>query len=195
MSISTWNGGAGDWSSTSDWTPATVPNNSGANTYAVTIGFGGTNAVTLDISPTVDSLTLGAVLRGNHEQRNHYADARAHRDSVFHGRIARARFPFLSEYNLGECFCASDRPWRRAQLLCEQSDDHSHSPECFTNFVDIFDGRAQFYGRAELDGTQSRELGAGSHTVRSADPGSQRTERHRHFEQRRRHHAPRPWSR
>ena len=62
--ISTWSGGTGNWSTASDWTPATVPNTSGGNTYAVTIGSGGANAVTVDISPTVDSLTLGAVLRG-----------------------------------------------------------------------------------------------------------------------------------
>ena len=56
--ISTWNGGAGNWSGASNWTPAVVPNNSTINTYAATINTG-SDTVTLDISPTLDSLTLG----------------------------------------------------------------------------------------------------------------------------------------
>ena len=55
--ISTWNGGAGNWSTAADWTPPVVPNNSGSNAYDVTVGPG---FVGLDVSPTVNSLTLGA---------------------------------------------------------------------------------------------------------------------------------------
>jgi hypothetical protein len=54
-----WNGGTGNWSTAGDWTPATVPNNSGGNVFDVTIDSGGTDIVTLDISPTIASLTLG----------------------------------------------------------------------------------------------------------------------------------------
>ncbi len=57
--ISTWNGGTGNWSTAGNWTPAAVPNNSGSSAYAVTINSGSTDVVSLDISPTVDSLTLG----------------------------------------------------------------------------------------------------------------------------------------
>jgi len=32
-----WNGGTGNWSDTSNWTPATVPNNNAGTTYSVTI--------------------------------------------------------------------------------------------------------------------------------------------------------------
>lgn len=58
--ISNWNGGTGNWSTTGDWTPPTIPNNSGMNAYAVTVGSGSTDVVTLDVSPTIDSLTVGA---------------------------------------------------------------------------------------------------------------------------------------
>src|SRR4029077_18745772 len=54
-----WNGGTGTWNTIGDWTPATVPNNGGGNVYAVTIDSGGTDSVTLDISPTIASLVLG----------------------------------------------------------------------------------------------------------------------------------------
>ena len=53
-----WNGGTGTWNTIGDWTPATVPNNGGGNVYAVTIDSGGTDTVTLDISPTIASLVL-----------------------------------------------------------------------------------------------------------------------------------------
>jgi hypothetical protein len=59
---STWTGPAyGDWSTASNWTPNTVPNNSGGNTYNVTIG-PDTNTVILDEDVTIASLTLGAEL-------------------------------------------------------------------------------------------------------------------------------------
>jgi len=55
---STWNGGFGNWSVASDWTPVGSPNNSGGNTYNVTIDTG-SDSVTLDTSPTINALTLG----------------------------------------------------------------------------------------------------------------------------------------
>jgi hypothetical protein len=59
--ISTWNGGTGNWGTASNWTPPVVPNNSGANSYDVTIASGGTDAVNLELglNPTVTSLTVG----------------------------------------------------------------------------------------------------------------------------------------
>jgi fibronectin-binding autotransporter adhesin len=59
------NGAAsGNWSSTGSWSPATVPNNSGPNTYNVTLLSSPAVNITLDISPTIDTLTLdsGSIL-------------------------------------------------------------------------------------------------------------------------------------
>ena len=56
---SNWNGGTGNWSTGTDWTPNGVPNNGGANTYNVTIDSGGTDTVTLDQNATINSLVLG----------------------------------------------------------------------------------------------------------------------------------------
>ncbi len=56
---SSWDGGTGNWSAAGDWTPTTVPNNGGGNVFNVTIDSGGTDNVTLDISPTIASLVLG----------------------------------------------------------------------------------------------------------------------------------------
>ncbi len=58
--ISTWNGGSGNWSTAGQWTPSRVPNNTASQSYDVTIGSNGT--ATLDISPTIDTLTLNGVL-------------------------------------------------------------------------------------------------------------------------------------
>src|SRR3984957_7081942 len=58
---STWNGGTGNWSTSTDWTPNQVPNNGGGNTYNVTIDSGGTDVVTLNQSATINSLVLGGV--------------------------------------------------------------------------------------------------------------------------------------
>jgi fibronectin-binding autotransporter adhesin len=53
------NGAAsGNWSSTSSWSPATVPNNGGGNTYNVTLLNSPGVSITLDISPTIDMLTI-----------------------------------------------------------------------------------------------------------------------------------------
>jgi hypothetical protein len=55
----TWNGGTGNWSNSSQWTPAGVPNNAGGTTYSVDIG--GTSAVTMDVlNATVDNINLAA---------------------------------------------------------------------------------------------------------------------------------------
>jgi hypothetical protein len=62
---STWNGGTGNWSNATDWSPNQVPNNGGGNTYDVTIDSGGSDNVTLDENATISSLTLGGVGSGN----------------------------------------------------------------------------------------------------------------------------------
>jgi len=51
----TWTGGTGSWSNPADWTPNTVPQNSGPNLYNAAIS---TGDVTLDISPTIQQLNL-----------------------------------------------------------------------------------------------------------------------------------------
>jgi hypothetical protein len=57
---STWNGGTGNWSDTSNWNPGAVPNNGAGTTYNVTIDVPN-SAVTIDIlNVTIDNLTLGA---------------------------------------------------------------------------------------------------------------------------------------
>ena len=53
------NGAAsGNWSNTASWSPATVPNNGGGNTYNVTLLNSPAVTITLDINPTIDTLTL-----------------------------------------------------------------------------------------------------------------------------------------
>src|SRR5580704_2061148 len=49
---------SGHWGSTSSWNPAVVPNNGGGNTYDVTLLNSPAVTITLDISPTIDTLTL-----------------------------------------------------------------------------------------------------------------------------------------
>ena len=56
---SAWNGGTGNWSVPTDWTPHGVPNNGGGNLYNVTIDSGGSDSVSLDINATIASLVLG----------------------------------------------------------------------------------------------------------------------------------------
>ena len=56
---SNWNGGTGNWSNATDWTPNGVPNNGGGSTYNVTIDSGGTDSAVLDINATINSLVLG----------------------------------------------------------------------------------------------------------------------------------------
>jgi len=56
-----WNGGTGNWSNGSDWS-AGLP---GAGNDVV-IYSGGNDSVTLDTSPTINSLTLGGVYQGNY---------------------------------------------------------------------------------------------------------------------------------
>src|SRR6202162_3026148 len=53
------NGAAsGNWSNTASWNPATVPNNGGGNTYDVTLLSSPSVVITLDIRPTIDTLTI-----------------------------------------------------------------------------------------------------------------------------------------
>jgi fibronectin-binding autotransporter adhesin len=55
-----WNGGTGNWSVSTDWTPTAVPNNGGGTTYSVTIS-AASSAVSMDVlNDTIDNLTLGA---------------------------------------------------------------------------------------------------------------------------------------
>jgi len=60
---STWNGGTGNWSNATDWSPNQVPNNGGGNTYNVTIDSGGADTVTLDQSASINSLVLGGFVQ------------------------------------------------------------------------------------------------------------------------------------
>ena len=62
---SSWNGGTGNWSTSTDWTPNQVPNNGGGNTYNVTIDTGGTDVALLDIDATINSLVLGGAPNGS----------------------------------------------------------------------------------------------------------------------------------
>lgn len=56
---STWNGGTGNWSNSTDWTPNAVPDNdTGNTTYDVTIG-APNSVVTMDIGSTINKLALG----------------------------------------------------------------------------------------------------------------------------------------
>ena len=61
---SSWNGGTGTWNTAGNWTPNTVPNN-GGSTYNVTIDSGGSDVVTLNISPTINLLNLGGASGGS----------------------------------------------------------------------------------------------------------------------------------
>ena len=57
-----WVDASGNWSTASKWSPAVVPNNGGGTTYTVTAtGPLGAPSIFIgvDISPTVDSLSLG----------------------------------------------------------------------------------------------------------------------------------------
>src|SRR6202167_801393 len=64
---SSWNGGTGTWNTAGSWTPSGVPNNGGGKTYNVTIDSGGTDVVTLNISPTINLLNLGGPSGGGAE--------------------------------------------------------------------------------------------------------------------------------
>src|ERR1700738_2800682 len=48
----------GNWGTTSSWSPAVIPNNGGGNTYNVTILNSPGMTITLDINPTINSLTV-----------------------------------------------------------------------------------------------------------------------------------------
>src|SRR5579862_1549258 len=50
----TWNGGTGNWSVSSNWSPAVVPTNGGSVTINVP-----NSVVKMDIGAMIDSLTLG----------------------------------------------------------------------------------------------------------------------------------------
>jgi hypothetical protein len=51
---------SGNWSNAGSWSPSVVPNNGGGNTYDVTLLSSPAVTITLDISPSIDNLTLGS---------------------------------------------------------------------------------------------------------------------------------------
>jgi hypothetical protein len=57
---STWNGGTGNWSDTSNWNPGAVPNNGAGTAYSVTIDVPNSVATIDILNVTIDNLTLGA---------------------------------------------------------------------------------------------------------------------------------------
>ena len=57
--VSTWNGGTGNWSDPTSWSPAVVPNNGGGATYSVTISAPG-SVVTTDLGIGLDNFSMGA---------------------------------------------------------------------------------------------------------------------------------------
>ncbi len=71
--LSTWNGGTGNWSTASNWTPAVVPGSAGASNADVTINTGADD-VTLDFNPAIASFTLGGTA-GSSILEGPYADA------------------------------------------------------------------------------------------------------------------------
>jgi hypothetical protein len=67
---SAWNGGTGNWSVATDWTPNGVPNNGGGSVYNVTIDSGGTDLVSLDLNATIASLAVGGLFGGTATLQN-----------------------------------------------------------------------------------------------------------------------------
>lgn len=67
---SVWNGGTGNWSVATDWTPNGVPNNGGVNVYNVAISSAGTNLLSLGLNATIASLALGGFLPGTSTLQN-----------------------------------------------------------------------------------------------------------------------------
>lgn len=67
---SSWNGGTGNWSTSSDWNPNGVPNNGGGNTYNVTIDSGGTDLVSLDQNATDQLSRTGRLDRQLHTSKS-----------------------------------------------------------------------------------------------------------------------------
>ena len=55
---STWNGGTGNWSNTSNWNPSAVPNNSVSTIYSVTINVPD-SVVSMNLNTTIANLSLG----------------------------------------------------------------------------------------------------------------------------------------
>ncbi len=87
--ISTWNGGSGNWSTAGQWTPSRVPNNTASQSYDVTIGSNGT--ATLDISPTLNSFTLnGSLDQGNDISNGDLTTLTVNRNATVNGVIAGA---------------------------------------------------------------------------------------------------------
>ncbi|MBI1190814.1 MAG: hypothetical protein GC200_09075 [Tepidisphaera sp.] len=58
QTVITWAGGTGSWSDMAQWSPMTVPNNAGPNTFDAVIGGSGTFMITLDINPTIENFTF-----------------------------------------------------------------------------------------------------------------------------------------
>ncbi len=83
--ISTWNGGSGNWSTAGQWTPASVPNNTAGQSYDVTIGSG---SATLDISPTIQSFTLDGGLAQGYNSSGQYTTLTVNGHATVNGGIS-----------------------------------------------------------------------------------------------------------
>ncbi len=84
--ISTWNGGSGNWSTAGQWTPSQIPNNTATQSYDVTIGNG---AATLDISPTINSLILnGGLATGSNISNGQRTTLTVNGNATVNGAIA-----------------------------------------------------------------------------------------------------------
>ncbi len=87
--ISTWNGGSGNWSAAEQWTPSSVPNNTGSQVYDVTIGSG---SATLDISPTINSFTLNGNLAQGFDSTDDLTTLGVNRNATVNGSIIGKSF-------------------------------------------------------------------------------------------------------
>ncbi len=84
--ISTWNGGSGNWSNAAQWNPAIVPNNNGSQAYDVSISNG---TASLDTSPTINSLTLnGSLTTGFDPSTGQYPTLTVNRNVTVNGGIS-----------------------------------------------------------------------------------------------------------
>jgi hypothetical protein len=103
-------GGDGNWSTASDWSGGVVPNNGGGTTYGVTITGATTvstpfSDVSVDISPTVDSVNLGC-----HDQNVgggvSHAPLRgvAQKSRCFVERLTRFRQWLAKLQSMGQCW-------------------------------------------------------------------------------------------
>ncbi len=85
--LSKWNGGSGNWSSAGQWNPAVVPDNINGRTYDVAVNSG---TATLDVSPTINSLTLnGGLGQGVDPTNGEYTTLTVNTNAVVNGGITK----------------------------------------------------------------------------------------------------------